>query len=872
MNRADITQIVTEYPDLIVLPSPPTRGDSVLDVAISNIAEEITSTKIRQPLEGNGGGAVSDHCFLHFQAFLKHSHEFTKTTHKYRPMPIPAVQEAAEKISKIVWEDILPTMCDPDLYVEGFHGAIVKICEEVLPWKTAIVKSTDSAWITNEIRREMKRRKGIFKAQGRSRAWKDRKKLTTKMNNQAMNKFYDRQVANMKQPGGVPFKAIKKLKDAESPSSWELGNLFPQMNTSETLEKTADYFSAISQEFRPLSKDDLPRSADRDLGMLDVNYVAERMKNMKKPNSYVSIDAPPEVVNLCTESLATALTPVYNLIRCSDWWPVAWKCEEVSVIPKTSNPLSLDQTRNISCTSIFSKLAEEFMMEELHKEVKLDARQFGGRRRCVTEHLLAELLSDIMMGLEDNRSCVTLISLDYSMAFNRMPHDHCLKNLAKEGASNQTLRMVWGFLSNRSMKIKYSGQFSMPRPTPGGAPQGTKSGGFLFSIAADKLGLEGREDQAIDTESNFDMSVVEDEGETMDESRFDRTENFSVNLGPYDRRHKRVINPLDETAPHSLTQVWSAPMIEEAVGVPPRWKKQPTKSYKYVDDQTVLEVSPITSAVSSIGRGKEEKYIHASDLSEEYMLIENGANKIGMKLNLQKTQILCISDAKNFEVSSFLRIKEVIMESQEKLKILGYVLDTSPGANAQVNNIKIKSAIKSWTMRHLKKAGVGVIHLVEIYTAFIRTSIEHCSNIYGGYLTREQETNIERIQANILKSIYGQKISYRKCLALAQIPTLKKRRELNYLKWVRRVASNPYFRERWLPYNEEIDYKLRRTNKYKTVIPRCERMKKSPIYRIRETLNEVHREGKDTNVEIMKMEEDILIYDDNQLNVEFIDD
>ena len=867
MNRADMTHILVDFPDLAVSPTPPTRGDAVLDVAITSFREEIKSAVVRPPLTNDQSGSESDHMFLHYEVHLEHTHEFTKEKRKYRPMPQRMIDQAAEDINKIVWENQLPTMADPEQYVREFHKVIVNTAERSLPWKVATIKSTDSPWITEAIRRQTRIRNGIFRAEGRSRAWKDRKKLTRRMHRQARKNFYDQNVEAMKQPGALPFQAIKRLKDPEAPKGWELGHVFPGETMEATLEKTADYFSEISQQFRGVEDSDIPEAASRPMQMLDVGYVAERMRLIKKPKSYTSIDIPPAVFNKCIDSLATATTPIFNLIRQSGWWPEIWKIEEVTIIPKTSHPTTLDETRNISCTSIFSKLAEEFMLQELQKDVRLSECQFGGRKGCGTEHLLAELSDDIAFALEDNRACVNLMSLDYSKAFNRMAHDHCLRNLAKQGATKESLAMVFAFLKGRSMKIKNNGTFSTPRPTPGGAPQGTKSGNFLFTIAADDLGPNLHED--LDVSALMDEPLLRDQ--TLDISRYDRTHDFSLNVGEFDRRTRRADNPLDDTAPNPLTEAWTSEEIEAELGVPERWRRIPIKNYKYVDDQTIVEVVPLSSAVSSITTRKEERYVHAGELSKEYTNIDDAATKIGMSLNLKKTQLLCVSDAKNYRVNSYLRIGDEIVEGQKEMKILGYILGSCPGAKAQVEDIKRKAARKSWSIRHLKKAAVPTRDLLEIYMSFIRSVIEYGSNIYHGYLTRQQAQELERIQANILKSIYGDKSSYRECLVRAQMPTLRKRRELNFLKFARRVENSSFFRERWLPLSEEINYELRRTNKYKMFKPKCERYKNSPIYRIRETLNDLHRRNVNINVEIIRLEEEMLSIEENDVTVEYVE-
>ena len=125
------------------------------------------------------------------------------------------------------------------------------------------------------------------------------------------------------------------------------------------------------------------------------------------------------------------------------------------------------------------------MMDHFLEELTSSPMQFGGFKGSGTVYLLAELLTESMEALDDDRAASTLISLDLSKAFNRMNHNQFIQEFANQGASNQSIYMAASFLRGRNMKIKLpGGLFSITRETPGGSPQGTKSGNFFFCVAA----------------------------------------------------------------------------------------------------------------------------------------------------------------------------------------------------------------------------------------------------------------------------------------------------------------------------------------------------------------------------------------------------
>ena len=65
---------------------------------------------------------------------------------------------------------------------------------------------------------------------------------------------------------------------------------------------------------------------------------------------------------------------------------------------------------------------------------------------------------------------------------HRLNHNILIEKLAEMGVPGWLLKIVVGFLTKRSLKIKYRGATSEPKNMPGGGPAGTVLGMFLFVI------------------------------------------------------------------------------------------------------------------------------------------------------------------------------------------------------------------------------------------------------------------------------------------------------------------------------------------------------------------------------------------------------
>ena len=178
---------------------------------------------------------------------------------------------------------------------------------------------------------------------------------------------------------------------------------------------------------------------------------------------------------------------MYNEITVTYVWPAIWKLESVTVIPKVGHPSAFTDLRNISCTMLASKVYESYVLGWASEEVSLKPNQYGGVRGCSTAHMLVGIWDDICNNLEDFRAASVLTSIDYAKAFNRLSYQHCLRALAKKGASSPVLHLIATFLTNRTMAVRVGNSWSVPQQVTGGCPQGSILGVFLFNATTDDL-------------------------------------------------------------------------------------------------------------------------------------------------------------------------------------------------------------------------------------------------------------------------------------------------------------------------------------------------------------------------------------------------
>ena len=79
--------------------------------------------------------------------------------------------------------------------------------------------------------------------------------------------------------------------------------------------------------------------------------------------------------------------------------------------------------------------------------------------------------------------------IDFSKAFNKINHNIIITRLSEMGVPGWLLRVVMGFLEERELILRYKGGCSSKKSLPGGSPQGTRLGLFLFLILINAAGF-----------------------------------------------------------------------------------------------------------------------------------------------------------------------------------------------------------------------------------------------------------------------------------------------------------------------------------------------------------------------------------------------
>ena len=128
--------------------------------------------------------------------------------------------------------------------------------------------------------------------------------------------------------------------------------------------------------------------------------------------------------------------------------------------------------------------------------------------------------------------------------------------------------------------------------------------------------------------------------------------------------------------------------------------------------------------------------------------------------------------------------------------------------------------------------------LKAIYTAFIRSKLDHSSVVWHSSISKKNRKQIERIQKAAIRVILKNKFdNYDEGLKFLNIDSLDERREKHSLKFAQKCLKNEKVRNMF-PVNMKTKKKTRNNEKYKVNFAKSERYKRSTIPSLQRKLNE----------------------------------
>ena len=274
-----------------------------------------------------------------------------------------------------------------------------------------------------------------------------------------------------------------------------------------------------------------------------------------------------------------------------------------------------------------------------------------------------------------------------------------------------------------------------------------------------------------------------------------------------------------------------------------------TRHWKYVDDLTVAEAINLKRSLTSDDENTLQKPLSyhnrtqqvlpegASQVQKQLTELSEYAKENEMRVNKRKTKVMLFNTARKHVFTPALQISEEMLEVSEEMKLLGVKITNDLKWNSNTQYITNKAYSRLWMIRRLKKLGANSKELVDCYTKQARSVLEYCSVVWHPGLSEINRLDIERVQKTVWAIILGKKYtSYQAALATLGLERLDSRRDSLSLKFAKKAVKSEKFSS-WFVKDKNVQNTRRKIQTVKKAQFRTARLQKSALPYLTTILN-----------------------------------
>ena len=471
--------------------------ENVLDLFFSNNSSLVNRVEV---IPG-----ISDHETVYVESSLRPAKAQTppRKVYIYNKADFSSMKAELRRI-KETFISLEPVSTAQELWYK-FSSSVSDLMTRYIPTKMLSGKKIKKLWINRKLKAQMRRRDKLFrrmkKTKNETDIWKFKecKKAVQKIERQSYWTYINGIIEtgepdNDHTPKQKRFwnyiKSLRKDSTGIAPLK-DNGRLF-NASKDKADKLNRQYQSVFTQEDPDTQVPDPDGKPYPDMNNI---YVSEdgvrKLLQKSNPRKATGPDMiPARLLKECAEELAPILAIIYNKSIQSGKVPDDWKKAHVSAVFKKGQRYDPANYRPVSLTCLCCKILEHIIVSSVMKHVDtqsiLTDCQHGFRARRSCESQLVTLTHDLASSL-DNGKQTDMVVLDFSKAFDRVPHQRLLRKLHHFGIRGSTYHWISSFLSGRTQKVIIEGCSSDSVPVVSRVPQGSVLGPLLFLLFINDL-------------------------------------------------------------------------------------------------------------------------------------------------------------------------------------------------------------------------------------------------------------------------------------------------------------------------------------------------------------------------------------------------
>lgn len=446
----------------------PTRGSSFLDLILSNVETDRRPRLI--PPFGR-----SDHAAVFWEPTLPRRVTFKKIS--VRKIKNSSLLGFFNTISTIDW--IKLSSSGPTLHecASIFLTTVKHLVDIYFPFRSIRVRSSEPPWMRHSLKILLNDRDRAFSEGKREKYLRLREKVISH------TRLLKSQFLLEHRSSAQSFwKAAKAVGNCTNGSAIDSSISASQLN---------DYFTSVfssDPDYCPDSHlcDNLPSHP-----LVLTTYEVEKFLTAIKRKSSGPDGIPYWIFRRFAFVFSNPITAIFNRSLAEGIVPNCFKDAHITPIPKSSGAKAVSEYRPISLLPILSKVLEKLVAKHWIRPymVKMNKSQFAyvpfpGRG---TTTALTLLNHHILKFLDNGSGAVRVLSVDFSKAFDRLPHRTIIDSIINIRLPKQAVSWICSFLCDRRQRVRVELSLSEWSHCKSGVPQGSVVGPLLFCLATDSL-------------------------------------------------------------------------------------------------------------------------------------------------------------------------------------------------------------------------------------------------------------------------------------------------------------------------------------------------------------------------------------------------